>query len=133
MTAQIPLSKIVIPPEIAAKMTPAVKAFFLAICVQFEARIAELEKQIKELSAKIPKGTPKNSSLPSSTLHPHNDRDKPEKKKPKSKLKPGGQKGNKDIPESWCRRSNAPRSLIIISKEFPRANAGRVWLPLLDC
>jgi len=86
---------IAIPPEIEAEMTPAVKAFVLAAFAQFEARIAALEKQVKELSAKTPKATPNNSSVPSSTVHPHNDKDKPGKKKPKSKLKHGGQKGHK--------------------------------------
>ena len=107
MAAPIPPSKIAIPPEIEAEMTPAVKAFFLAVCAQFEARIAELEEQVKRLSAKTPKATPNNSSLPSSTIHPHNDQDKPGKKKPKSKLKRGGQKGHarhsrKLVPPEQC-------------------------------
>jgi len=107
MTAPIPPSKIAIPPEIEAEMTPAVKAFFLAVCAQFEARIAELEKRVKRLSAKTAKATPNNSSLPSSTIHPHNDQDKPGKKQPKSKLKPGGQKGHarhsrKFVPPEQC-------------------------------
>ena len=42
-------------------MTPAVKAFVLAAFAQFEARIAALEEQVKQLSAKTPKATPKNS------------------------------------------------------------------------
>jgi len=107
MAAPIPPSKIAIPPEIEAEMTPAVKAFFLAVCAQFEARIAELEEQVKRLSAKTPKATPNNSSLPSSTIHPHNDQDKSGKKKPKSKLKRGGQKGHarhsrKLVPPEQC-------------------------------
>ncbi len=89
------MPKMTIPPEIEAEMTPAVRAFVLATFAQFEARIADLEKQVKQLSAKQPKVTPNNSSLPSSTVHPHNDQDKPGKKKTKSKRKHGGQKGHK--------------------------------------
>jgi len=75
-------------------MTPAVKAFVLAAFAQFEARIAELEKQVKELTEQRSKVTPNNSSVPPSTVHPHNDRDKPGKKKSKSKRKRGGQQGH---------------------------------------
>ena len=95
MTAPSALPKITIPPEIEAEMTPAVKAFVLAAFAQLEARIAELEKQVKELSAKRPKVTPNNSSLPSSTVHPHNGQDKPGKKKTKSKRKHGGHRYRK--------------------------------------
>jgi transposase len=84
-----------IPPEIEAEMTPAVKQFVLAAFAIFEKRIADLEKQVAELSAKQPKTTPRNSSLPSSTVHPHNDGDKAKNNKPKSKRKRGGQKGHK--------------------------------------
>lgn len=88
-------------------MTPAVKAFVLSAFAQFEARIAALEEQVKQLSAKTPKVTPKNSSVPSSTVHPHNDKDKPGKSKPKSKRKQGGQKGHQKqsrdlVPPEQC-------------------------------
>jgi hypothetical protein len=62
---------ITIPLEIEAEMTPAVKAFVLAAFAQFEARIAALEKQVRELSAKTPKAKPNNSSVSLSTVHPH--------------------------------------------------------------
>ena len=94
MAAPSTLPKVIITPEIVAEMTPAVKEFVLAAFAHFEARIAELEEQVKKLSAKTPKTTPNNSSLPSSTVHPHNDKDKPGKNKPKSKRKRGGQKGH---------------------------------------
>jgi transposase len=75
-----------IPAEIEAEMTPAVKAFVLAAFAAFEARIAELEKQVEKL-------TPRNSSLPPSTEHPHA---KPTRKPPAGKRrKQGGQKGHK--------------------------------------
>ena len=72
-----------IPPELEAEMTPAVKAAFLALLD----RIDELESQIKKL-------TPRNSSVPPSTEHPHA---KPARKpKPsEKKRKQGGQKGHK--------------------------------------
>lgn len=88
-------------------MTPAVKAYVLALIGQFESRIAALEKQVEQLSAKSPKATPNNSSVPSSTVHPHNDKDKLGNKKPKSKRKRGGQKGHKKhsrelVPPEQC-------------------------------
>jgi len=57
-----------------------------------EALVRDFEKQIRELEEKIEKLTPRNSSLPPSTEHPHA---KP-KRKPKSgqKRKQGGQKGH---------------------------------------
>ena len=107
MAASSTPPKITIPPEIEAEMTPAVKAFVLAAFAQFEARIEALEQQVKKLSAKTPKATPKNSSVPSSTVHPHNDQDKPGKSKPRSKRKQGGQKGHKKrsrdlVPPEQC-------------------------------
>jgi len=49
-----------IPPELEAEMTPAVKAAFLALLD----RIEYLEAQLSKL-------TPRNSSLPPSSEHPH--------------------------------------------------------------
>ena len=75
-----------IPDELAAEMTPAVRAFVEALLVQQDvllARIAELEARLNS--------TPRNSSRPPSTEHPHA---KPLPKKPKSKKKPGGQPGH---------------------------------------
>ena len=75
-----------IPDELAAEMTPAVRAFVEALLVQQDvllARIAELEARLNN--------TPRNSSRPPSTEHPHA---KPLPKKPKSKKKPGGQPGH---------------------------------------
>lgn len=68
-----------IPPELDAEMPPAVRAFVQALL----ARIAELEAR---------RGmNPRNSSLPPSSQHPHA---KPERKKPKSKKRRGGQPGH---------------------------------------
>ncbi len=101
MAAPSTSPRITITPEIVAEMTPAVKVFVLAAFAHFEAKIAELEEQVKKLSAKTPKATPNNSSVPSSTVHPHNDKDKPGKKKSKSKRKRGGQKGHKKQSRDW--------------------------------
>ena len=90
-----------IPPELEAEMTPAVKAFVLAL---FD-RIDDLEKQVQTLTDQVSKLTPRNSSLPPSSEHPH--------AKPKAKLrsgrkrKQGGQKGHKRhlrelIPSDQC-------------------------------
>ncbi len=139
------ISLITIPPEIEAEMTPAVKAFVLAAFARFEARILELEnqvqgleKQVQRLTDKSPKPTPSNSSVPPGSTHPHNDRDKPGKKKPKSKRKRGGQKGHsrhsrdlvppeqcEDIHEYYpdaCRRCGGA---LIPSDEAPRRH--QVW------
>jgi transposase len=68
-----------IPAEVEAEMTPAVRAF-----------VQELLAKIAELAACLNK-TPQNSSLPSSSQHPHA---KPAPAKPKSKNRPGGQPGH---------------------------------------
>lgn len=65
-------------------MTPAGKAFVLSALETLEARIEELENQLRKL-------TPRNSSLPPSTVHPHA---KPPAGKGKKKRKRGGQKGH---------------------------------------
>lgn len=90
--------RIEIPAEVAAEMTPAVKAFVLAAFAKLEKRISELEEQVEKL-------TPRNSSLPPSSEHPHA---KP-KRKPRTgkQRKPGGQKGHprqlrKLIPSEDC-------------------------------
>jgi transposase len=70
-----------IPAELEAEMTPAVKAFVLSLLD----RIEQLEAQLQKL-------TPRNSSLPPSSEHPHA---KP-KRKPGGgkKRQPGGQPGH---------------------------------------
>lgn len=74
--------RIGIPPELAAEMTPAVKAFVVMLID----RIEQLEDQLQKL-------TPRNSSLPPSSEHPHA---RPKRKPtPGKKRKQGGQKGHK--------------------------------------
>ncbi len=105
MSAEQTTSRIQIPPEIEAEMTPAVKAFVLAAFANFEKRIVELGKQIGKLEAKLQKLTPQNSSLPPSTQHPHA---RPKRPKPTGKKrKPGGQPGHPKneralIPSEQC-------------------------------
>jgi transposase len=72
-----------IPPELEAEMTPAVRAFVLALL----ARISALETELAGW-----KKTPRNSSLPPSTQHPHA---KPATDRPRSKKQRGGQPGHK--------------------------------------
>lgn len=87
-------NRISIPPEIEAEMTPAVRAFVLTLL----ARIEQLEDQLQQL-------TPRNSSVPPSTEHPHA---KPKRKPlPGKKRKQGGQKGHQRnvrelIPSEQC-------------------------------
>lgn len=83
-------------------MTPAVKAFELAMFEQFEKRIEELEQQVDMLSRLIailasntPKATPVNSSLPGSVVHPHDDKSKIKIRRMKTGKRRGGQKGHK--------------------------------------
>jgi transposase len=86
MSSPKPSSRPIIPPEIEAEMTPAVKAFVEALIDHYEGRLADLESRIQKL-------TPQNSSLPPSTQHPHA---KPKRtQRDGKKRKRGGQKGHK--------------------------------------
>ena len=77
----------VIPPELEAEMTPAVRAFVGSLLV----KIAKLEAELEALRRQGKGKTPQNSSLPPSTQHPHA---KPASRKRKSKKKRGGQPGH---------------------------------------
>ena len=93
--------------EIIARQPPEAQAIIRLLL----ARIAELEAQVGELTARMDalerqaKGkTPENSSLPPSTQHPHA---RPQRPKRKSKKKRGGQLGHKKherplIPTEEC-------------------------------
>lgn len=70
--------------ELPPEAEPA-RAFIEALVARYEARIKALEEKIEKL-------TPRNSSLPPSTEHPHA---RPKRKLPKSSRKQGGQKGHK--------------------------------------
>ena len=78
-----------IPPELDAEMTPGIRAFVQLLFGRIEA----LETEVAELKAELAasKKTPRNSSLPPSTEHPHA---KPAPQREKSGKKPGGQPGH---------------------------------------
>jgi len=77
----------VVTEEIIARQPPEAQAIIRLLL----ARIAELEARIEELERQVKGKTPQNSSLPPSTQHPHA---KPAPRKPKSKKKRGGQPGH---------------------------------------
>ena len=87
MSPPVSPSRITIPPEIEAEMTPAVCEFVLAAFAALESRIEELEKQVQRL-------TPQNSSLPPSTQHPHAKPKRAESELDPTKRKQGGQPGH---------------------------------------
>ena len=82
-----------IPPELLVEMTPAVRAFVESLMLQMAEMQARMQAEIDDLKAQVKKLTPKNSSVPPSTQHPHARI--AEKTKPKSKKKRGGQTGHK--------------------------------------
>lgn len=88
-----------ITPEQLAALPPELRAVVQAIMDHYERRIAELEREIARL-----KKTPRNSSLPPSSEHPHA---KPPPAKSKSKRRCGGQPGHEKheralIPTDQC-------------------------------
>ena len=82
-----------IPTSIDAELSPKSRKFFCDLIDDYEGRIEELNKQISELEKNLQKLTPKNSSIPPSTQHPH-AKDKPKKPKAKTRKKQGGQPGH---------------------------------------
>jgi transposase len=81
------LSKPPITPEQIEALPPEIQTLVLGLMSYYEERIAALEAKIAALEK-----TPRNSSLPPSTEHPHA---KPARdKKKKSKKKRGGQRGH---------------------------------------
>lgn len=78
-----------IPPELAAQMTPAVRAFVLAL----SAEIDQLRAEVLDLNGRLaePRPTPRNSSLPPSAQHPHAT---PAPTRPRSRKTRGDQPGH---------------------------------------
>ncbi len=74
-----------IPAELAAQMTPAVRAFVSALFVEIDQLRAEVRDLKGQLADRPP--TPQNSSLPPSTQHPHA---KPTPARPRPRKKRGG-------------------------------------------
>jgi len=90
-----------ITPEQLAALPPEVRAVVQAIIDHYERRITELAAEIVRL-----KKTPRNSSLPPSSEHPHA---KPPPAKPKSQRPRGGQPGHEKheralIPTEQCQQ-----------------------------
>ena len=70
-----------------ARQPPEAQAIIRALL----AKIAEMEAELEELRRQVKGKTPQNSSLPSSTQHPHA---KPSREKRRSKKRRGGQPGH---------------------------------------
>ena len=91
------------PPTVSAEVLAALPAEVLAL-LQWQARqIAQLQREVAELKARLNKGST-NSSIPPSATHPHA---KPIASKPKSKRNRGGQPGHEKheralIPAADC-------------------------------
>jgi transposase len=78
------------PPTVSAEVLTALPSEVLAL-IQWQARqIAQLQREVAELKARLNKNS-SNSSLPPSAAHPHA---KPIPPKPKSKRRRGGQPGH---------------------------------------
>jgi transposase len=75
-----------ITPEQLAALPPEIRALFQAVVDYYEQRVAELKSELAAL-----KKTPRNSSLPPSSEHPHA---KPASPRKASGKKPGGQPGH---------------------------------------
>jgi transposase len=87
------LSQPPITPEQIAALPPEFRALLQAVIDHFEERVAGLEAELTAVKAELAatKKTPRNSSLPPSTEHPHA---KPAPRKEPSGKKPGGQPGH---------------------------------------
>lgn len=95
-----------ITPEQLAALPPEVRAVVQALIDHYERQVAELKAEVAQLKAELAatKKTPRNSSLPPSSEHPHA---KPPTAQPKSARKQGGQPGHKKheralIPTEQC-------------------------------
>ena len=98
------MSSAPITPEQIDALPSEFQEILRAVIEHHQRREAELEARIAELESQV-KLSPRNSSLPPSTEHPHA---KPAPLKPKSKRKRGGQPGHKKherelIPAEECK------------------------------
>jgi transposase len=79
--------------EQMAALPPEFRALLQAVIDHYEGRIARVESELAAVRAELEaaRKTPRNSSLPPSSEHPHA---KPAPQKPQSGKKPGGQPGH---------------------------------------
>lgn len=122
-------------PEQLQALPPDIEALIVAIIDHYEQRITKLEAELAAL-----KKTPRNSSLPPSTEHPHA---KPPRDKSKSKKKRGGQPGHpkherKLIPTEQCSKvvalfpDTCRRCAAELKGEDPNPLRHQVWeLPVI--
>ena len=83
-----------ISPETLAGLTPEMRELICSIVEYYERRMAEYERRIAELESRLGK-SPRNSSQPPSSEHPHaKPPKKPNRQKKRSKRKRGGQPGH---------------------------------------
>src|SRR5438552_1875146 len=87
------MSQLPMTPEQITALPPEFRALLQAVIDHFERRIAELASELTAVKAELAaaKKTPRNSSLPPSSEHPHA---KPVPQRVKSGKKPGGQPGH---------------------------------------
>ena len=84
-----------IPAEIDAELSPKARKWVEDLFDDHDSRIKKLLEHIEVLDAKLLKLTPKNSSVPPSTQHPHAKQTaQPKKPKSKTRKKQGGQPGH---------------------------------------
>lgn len=88
MSPQLPMT-----PEQIATLPPEFRALLEAVIEHYERRIVRLEAELAAVRAELEaaKKTPRNSSLPPSSEHPHA---RPAPQTEKSGKKPGGQPGH---------------------------------------
>lgn len=108
-------------PELWNRIPPEAQAIFL----QMAETIARLERRVADLEARLNK-TPRNSSLPPSSEHPHG---KPAPQKRVSGKKPGGQPGHAKyeralVPVEHCAH-------VVPSSPRPAAAVANRWLALI--
>ena len=104
-----------ITPEQLQALPPDVQTLIVSIINHYEQRIAKLEAELAGL-----KKTPRNSSLPPSTEHPHA---KPLRDKKKSKKKRGGQAGHPKHERKLIPTEQCSKVVALFPKTFRRCAA----------
>jgi transposase len=99
-------------PEQMAALPPEFRALLQAVIDFYEGRIARLENELAVVRAELEatRKTPRNSSLPPSSEHPHA---KPVPRKPQSGKKPGGQPGHPKHERALIRAEECQQVVIL--------------------